>query len=203
MDDLFYSIDEMGESQLSEDDLAVLQAFEAKDNWPGSLGKADSSPFSDSAVVAPVLHLTSVNDSDMFLIFIAEVKEDIASMLQILKHIEQDNTVDPALCMQLQHFSHKLHGTAAVADFPIMSTIASHIEVIAEQVNEKKIYPLVGIYALSKTIITLERHLHELISQGKEPESSIVLVTLDRIYRNLNIDLLRESEKTPKQTHLV
>lgn len=203
MDDLFYSLDEIGESQLSEDDLAVLQAFEARDKWPGSLGKVDSSQISDSAVVAPMLHLTSVNDSDMFLIFIAEAEEDIASMLQILKHMEQDNTLDPALLMQLRYFGHKLHGTAAAVDFPIMSTIASHVEVIAEQVNEKKVYPLVGVYALSKTIITLERHLHEIISQGKEPEGSVVLITLDRIYRNLNIDVLRESEKAPRQTHLV
>ncbi len=203
MDDLFYSLDEIGESQLSEDDLAVLQAFEDRDNWPESLGKADSSQFSDSAVVAPVPLLTPVNDSDMLLIFIAEAEEDITSMLQILKHIEQDNPIDPALFMQLQRFGHKLHGTAAAVGFPIMSTIASHIEVIAEQVNEKKIYPLVGVYALSKTVITLERHLHEIISQGKEPEGGVVLVTLERIYRNLNIDLLRESEKAPKQTHLV
>ena len=34
MDDIFPALDEIDKSELSEDDLAVLQAFEAMENWP-------------------------------------------------------------------------------------------------------------------------------------------------------------------------
>lgn len=204
MDDPSYSLDQINTSELSEEDLAVLQAFEAMDTWPHAPVKAGISQFSDPALVASVPHFTFVNDDDMFMIFISEAEEDIASMVQIVKHMEQDqdNNLNPALFVRLQRLGHKLRGTAGAVDFPIMSTIASHIEVIAEQVGKEKVYPRVGVYALSKTITALERHLHEIISQGKEPEGDIVLATLDVSYRNLNINLPIESEKNSKHTHL-
>src|SRR5439155_14508397 len=88
-----------------------------------------------------------------------------------------------------------LRGTAGAIGFPITSTIASHIEAIAKQATEEKVYPLVGIYALSQAITALERHLREIISRGKEPEGGVLLATLDVTYRNLNIDLKLASGK--------
>src|SRR6266550_4339665 len=203
MDDIFPALDEIDKSELSEDDLAVLQAFEAMENWPAIPVKTDSSQYSDPALVVPLAHFTPVNDDGMFMIFISEAEEDIASMQQILKYLDQEDHINPARFVRLQRLGHKLRGTAGAVDFPIMSTIASHVEVIAEQVTEGKVYPLVGIYALSQTISALERHLHEIISQGKEPEGDVLLATLDVTYRNLNIDLQLADEKGPVHTNLV
>src|SRR5882762_11442231 len=161
MDNAFSPLDEIDASELSEDDLAVLQAFEAMENWPPALVKADTSQDSDPALLAPLAPFTSPNtprnDDDMLMIFAAEAEEDIASMQQILKHLEQDDHINLGHFVRLQRLGHKLRGTAGAVNFPIMSTIASHVEVIAEQVTEKKIYPLVGIYALSQAITALER----------------------------------------------
>ena len=207
MDNAFSPLDEIDASELSEDDLAVLQAFEAMENWPPALVKADTAQDSDSALLAPLAPFTSPitprNDDDMLMIFAAEAEEDIASMQQILKHLEQDDHINLGHFVRLQRLGHKLRGTAGAVDFPIISTIASHVEVIAEQVTEKKIYPLVGIYALSQAITALERYLRESIPQGKEPEGGALLTTLDITYRNLNIDLQLESEKEDTHTNLV
>jgi chemotaxis protein histidine kinase CheA len=200
MDDIFPALDEIDKSELSEDDLAVLQAFEAMENWPAI---PDSSQSSDPALVVPLPHFSPVNDDGMFMLFISDAEEDIASMQQTLKYLDQEDHINPARFVRLQRLGHKLRGTAGAVDFPIMSTIASHVEVIAEQVTEGKVYPLVGIYALSQTISALERHLREIISQGKEPEGDILLATLDVTYRNLNIDLQLADEKGPVHTHLV
>jgi len=56
MDNGFPPLDEIGEidkSELSQDDLAVLQAFEAMENWPPAPVKvAGTSQSSDSTFVA-------------------------------------------------------------------------------------------------------------------------------------------------------
>ncbi|HWS83227.1 MAG TPA: response regulator [Ktedonobacteraceae bacterium] len=209
MDNGFPPLDEIGEidkSELSENDLAVLQAFEAIENWPSAPVRAGTSQSSDSTFVASSSLTSAIipqNDDDMLMIFVAEAEEDIASMQQMLEYLKQDDHINPARFVRLQRLGHKLHGTAGAVDFPVMSTVASHVEVIAEQVTEEKIYPVVGIYALSQAIATLERYLREIISHGKEPESAVFLATLDATYRNLNIDLLLASEKEAVPTDVV
>jgi chemosensory pili system protein ChpA (sensor histidine kinase/response regulator) len=203
MDDAFSFLDEIDQSELSEEDIAILRAFEAMDSWLGAAVNADNSQSADPIAVVSVPRSTSAHDDDTFMIFIAEAEEDIASMLQTLKRMNQDDAINPDLFIQLQRLGHKLYGTAGAIDFPVMSTLASHVEVIAEQVSQEKIYPLVGVYALSKTITALERHLHEITTQRKEPEGDIILATLDVTYRHLNIDIQVEPEKTSKPTHLI
>ena len=154
----------------------------------------------------PLAHFTPANDDEMFMISsILEAEEDIVSMQQILKYLDQEDHINPARFVRLQRLGHKLRGTAGAVDFPIMSTTASHVEVIAEQVTEGKVYPLVGIYALSQTISALERHLREITSQGKEPEGDILLATSMQTAQseNLNINLQLADEKGPVHTNLV
>src|SRR6266567_586988 len=100
MDNAFLPLDEIDKSELSEDDLAVFQAFEAMENWPPALAKPDSSQPSDPALVAPSVPFTPAitlgNDDDMLIIFTTEAEEDVASMQQILKYLEQDDHINPA-----------------------------------------------------------------------------------------------------------
>ena len=186
MDNAFSPLDDLDKSELLDDDLAVLQAFEAMENWPPAPGEVVSSQFV-SGFVVPSTSLTHSDDEDMFQIFIAEAEDDIANMLQIVKHLGHDDHADLAQFVRLQRLGHKLHGTAGAIDFPIISAIASDIEVIAEQVTKQKLNPEVGLYALSQAITALERYLREMVFHGKEPKGDLLAV-LHTVYKNLDID---------------
>jgi hypothetical protein len=187
MDNAFSPLDDLDKSELLDDDLAVLQAFEAMEHWPPAPGEAVSSQ-SASGFVVPLTSLTHSDDEDMFKIFIAEAEDDIVNMLQIVKHLEHDGHVNSAQFVRLQRLGHKLCGTAGAIGFPVMSTIASDVKVIAEQVTKQKLNPAVGLYALSQAITALERYLREMTSRGKEPEGDTLLAALHTVYRNLDID---------------
>ena len=203
MDNTFFLLNDIDKSELSEDDLAVLQAFEAMENKSPALLKADTSQSCDPVFAASVAHLTCSIDDDMLTVFAAEVEEDIASMQQMLENLKQGDHVNSAHLLRIKRLGHKLRGTAGAVDFPVMSTIASHVEVIAEQVSEEKIYPLAGLYILAQAITVLERYLCEIRSHGKEPENTVLLEALDATYKNLNIDLHLISEKQDACTDLV
>lgn len=203
MDNTFFLLNDIDKSELSENDLAVLQAFEAMENKSPAPLKADTSQSCDPVFAASVAHLTYSVGDDMLMVFVAEVEEDIASMQQMLENLKQGDHVNPAHLMRIKRIGHKLRGTAGAVDFPVMSTIASHVEVIAEQVSEEKIYPLAGLYMLAQAITALERYLCEIKSHGKEPEDTVLLEALDATYKNLNIDLHLISEKQNKYTDII
>lgn len=195
MDNMFFLLHEIDKGELSEDDLAVLQAFEAMENKSSAPLKVSTAQSADPVFAASVAHLTSAVGEDMLTIFAAEAEEDITSMQYVLENLQQGDHVNPSHLMRIKRLGHKLRGTAGAVDFPVMATIASHIEVIAEQVSEEKIYPLAGLYVLAQAITVLKRYLCEIRSHGKEPEDALFLQELDATYKNLNIGLHLLSEK--------
>lgn len=184
MNDAFSPLDDLDKSKLLDNDLAVLQAFEAMENWPPAPGEAVSSQPASCGFVVPSTPLSLSDDEDMLKIFIAEAEDDIANMLQIVKHLEPDDHSNLAQFVRLQRLGHKLRGTAGAIDFPVMSTIASNVEVIAEQITKQKLNPAVGLDALSQAVTALERYLREITSRNKEPEGD----ALQAAYQNLDID---------------
>ncbi len=185
MDNAFSPLDDLDKSKLLDADLAVLQAFEAMENWPPAPREAVSSQSASCGFVVPSTSFTPSDDEDMLKIFIAEAEDDIANMLQIVKHLKPD---DHTNLERLQRLGHKLRGTAGAIDFPVMSTIASNVEVIAKQITKQKLNPAVGLDALFQAVTALERYLREITSRGKESEGDALLAALHTVYRNLDID---------------
>jgi HPt (histidine-containing phosphotransfer) domain-containing protein len=188
MDNAFSPLDDLDNSELLDDDLAILQAFKAMENWPPAPRETASSQSASCGFVVPSTSLTPSDDEDILKIFIAEAEDDIANMLQIVKHLEQDDHTNLAQFVRLQRLGHKLRGTAGAIDFPVMSTIASNVEKIAEQVTKQKLKPVASLYTLSQAVTALERYLREIISRGKEPEGDALLAAFHTAYRNLDID---------------
>src|SRR5438132_865375 len=100
-----------GLSELSEDDLAVLRAFEAAEELVVKDSSADVAPGDSSTEQLPQSSPGEVAE-EMLVLFVTEADEDIMLMRESLRHLEQDDSADPASLMALQRTAHKLKGTA-------------------------------------------------------------------------------------------
>ena len=142
-----------------------------------------------------------------FMIFLEEAGEDIGKMRQACNQIAQNPRPLPARFAIFQRAGHKLRGTAAAVGYPIMSTAAEHIEVIAERVLAGKVEPGTGFQAIEKAVSTLEYCHRQLAEEGQEPTDTTLLPALETIYNNLGIQIIHQSspatphppeESTPK-----
>jgi chemotaxis protein histidine kinase CheA len=171
-------------NELSEEDLAVIQAFEAMDVWspmPCQTGDQDK-------MLAVPQACSPRQDGEMFLIFAVEAETDISSIRQILNQLVQDESGDLALFLTLKRAGHKLHGTAGAAGFPLIATVAGQVELIAEGVLRTAISAHFGIAAISAATTVLEACLQVITSANKELEAPLLLTSLEAGYQSLGID---------------
>ncbi len=145
------------QQELSPDDLAVLRAFTAKEYW-----QEEHAHLAESSTIAASNTTQQADDDEMLAIFIAEATEDIHKMQQCLLHWRRDEQSHPAHFVTLQRAGHKLRGTAGAVNFPTMSVISHHVEMIAEQIMLGTLTPTIGVEALSQAITVLEYSLQNL-----------------------------------------
>jgi chemosensory pili system protein ChpA (sensor histidine kinase/response regulator) len=189
----FTSLDEFDMNELSDEDLAVLHAFEAMNQWPTRQPQAKTD---DQNQLSRKSQTSSPHDDEeMLLIFTAEAEEGITSIRQILNQLEHYKVEDLSRFITLKRAGHKLHGTAGAVGFPLISITASQIEILAEEVLHGTISPLNGIQAISAATTALEYCLHTMTSEGKEPETTSLLAELEATYRSVDIDLQQLEQK--------
>jgi chemotaxis protein histidine kinase CheA/CheY-like chemotaxis protein len=191
MNNEFAAFDEFDASELSAEDLAILQAFEAMDVWPAERQEG-----------APAIHTssTSLGDQEMFFTFTAEAEEDIASIRQIIKHLEQQEVENLAGFAAVRRIGHKLHGTAGAVGFPLISIIAGHIELLAESVCNQTITSSMGLDALLVSTTALEHCFDIVLSTSKEPDAGVTLLALEKIYKHLHLDFHLLEQKSLTDT---
>src|SRR6266516_5862738 len=83
----------LDENELSDEDFAVLRAFEAMEDWseqPAISPNADPSLPQDT-----VRESLEYSSEDMLLVFVTEVDEDIATMRRMLNQLEQEAHIKP------------------------------------------------------------------------------------------------------------
>ncbi|MBV9230719.1 MAG: chemotaxis protein CheW, partial [Chloroflexi bacterium] len=183
------------ENELSADDLAVLQAFDARETWNNVSSvppKSSASPTTQELAMWPESssleqHGFDETADDMIMLFVSEADEDIGRMRRALSMLEQDDHIDPARFVTLRRVGHKIRGTAGAVECEIMATIAHWVEVIAEQIIDGMLFPVIGLNALAKAVSALEGALHNVIAYGKEHDTP--LVELEAVLKELNIDL--------------
>src|SRR5436190_1031373 len=112
MNEVFPPFDE---KQLSEEDLAVLRSFEAMEDWEMPAPAAPASPIWAEPAQGSVQDDEQFID-EIFTLFLTEVNDDIATMLQILKQLESEQTIDPARLSPLRRMGHKIRGTAGAVE---------------------------------------------------------------------------------------
>jgi chemosensory pili system protein ChpA (sensor histidine kinase/response regulator) len=173
------ALPDFDESQLSEDDLAVLRAFEAMEDW-NTDASAASTPASAiwSAPSSP--DEQSGDDFDeMLLLFASEADEDITRMRDALKQLDFVDHIDPARFVTLRRAAHKLRGTAGTVEFHAMATIAQRIEETVDQITAGTIFPLVGVNVLVQAVFALEMTLKSVVEQGKESGEPLAKLEAD------------------------
>jgi chemosensory pili system protein ChpA (sensor histidine kinase/response regulator) len=185
------AFDEFDSRKLSAEDLAILQAFEAMDIWPAERQ-------GDAPAIYTPSSFSPLGDQEMFLIFTAEAEEDIALIRQVIKQFEQQGAENSVGFTALKRAGHKLHGTAGAVGFPLISIIAGHIELLAENVCNQTITSSMGFDALLASTTALEHCLDIVLSTNKEPDADATLADLEEIYRHLHLDfhLLEQKSST-------
>lgn len=184
----------LDENELSEDDLAVLRAFEAMDDWnvaPGTPANqtAPSTWATSPAPATPSQQAPGAVDAfdETLLVFVSEVEEDVGRMQRALNQLEQDDHIHPSRFVPIKRAAHKIRGTASAVECHHMSTIGRHIEIILEQINASIIFPLIGVNALTKAVQALEQLLESVVETGAESEAP--LRAFEEACVNMGLDL--------------
>jgi len=173
------------ENELTAEDMAILQAFDAMEHWDNELSPA-STASAQPATPPSGPRNYDVSSEEMYLLFAAEAEEDIARMRRVLNQMEQEDHIDPARFTTLQRLAHKLRGTAGAVECHGMATIAHYIELITEQVSRGQLFPLFGVNALTRAVSALEQSLASFVHTGQEDEA--ILVEFEVLLKSLNLD---------------
>jgi len=193
MSDNISSLDEFDMSELSEEDLVILQAFEAMETWPTR--QLEPKTY-DQHKTHQAPQGTSIRvDEEMLLIFLTEVDGDISSIRETLNLLEQFEPDNLALFTTLKRVSHKLYGTSGAVGFPLLSTIAAQIELLAEEVPHGTLSAYTGTRAISAATTALEACLQTITATKQEPEATSLLASLEVAYQSLQVDLQQLEQK--------
>lgn len=211
MNETFSSFDE---NELSEEDLAVLRAFDALDDistQSGATGALPAPTEMEATQQAPSEQVnpssSSLADEDeeaeMLMIFLEEATEDITRLRDALSANTQDRQAehnpqsagdqqalerDKAQFRIFQRTGHKLRGTAGAVGYTALSTVAQHIELLAEQVNNGLLSAQQTRPAIAQAVAVLEFCLQHMVQDGKEPEDTSFIAELEEYYHSLGID---------------
>src|SRR6266568_3922809 len=162
-----------GPGELSEDDLAVLRAFEAAEELlvkdpPADVSAPGSSLFEQSYATQSPQSSPGEIPEEMLVLFVTEADEDITAMRETLHHLEQDDPADSASLTALQRTAHKLKGTAGSIGYERISTIAQYVEKFVAAVKNGTINNLAGLIAIMHAIQALEATLYGIAVGGQE-----------------------------------
>jgi chemotaxis protein histidine kinase CheA/CheY-like chemotaxis protein len=188
-------------NDLSENDLAVLRAFEAAEELVVKSVTANLSPASQPPQPAP----DNVPEG-MLVLFITEADEDIAVMRETLRQLEQDDPADSTSFVTLQRMAHKLKGTAGSIGYERMATIAHYVEKLVYVVKRGTINNLTGLITLVQAVQALEATLYSIAADGKENDAP--LAELEAMFDTLNVNIRNDdaikkssSQQTQAITH--
>nr|BBH93590.1 hypothetical protein KTA_17890 [Thermogemmatispora argillosa] len=191
------------ESQLTPEDLAIIEAFRQMEDLEPPEGASESEVVSAAATEANdglTDRATAANAQggepatgspsseggldDMLALFAAEADEDIAAMRQALAQLEQEDQLDEGRLEALRRCAHKLKGTAGAVGCPSMSTIAYYIEMLVGSLRDGSVPMMIGLMALVQAVRALEATLQSIVETGQE--SSAPLTELEADYEALN-----------------
>ena len=186
-------------NELSADDLAIIQAFDAMENLEveetGSATPVSESPRATQPLVTPSPASLQVPPDDMLGIFVEEAEEAFATMRHALEQLEQDDRSDAPAFSLLQRTAHKLKGTAGSIGYEALSTLAQHVQALVKLVQGGRLIYVTGLIALIQTVQALEMTLQNILTDGQE--SKTALMELEEGFKELNIDIRTGDHKGP------
>ena len=167
--------------ELSDEDLAVLRAFDALDDlaFPGSLDDQPGIQSNSTGLSLTSGALNLENPEDMLILFASEADEDIGTIRRALQQVEQDNQVNSPGLVSLGRAAHKLKGTSGAMGCEAMSTIALRMEEEMQLIKDGKIEFLSGLMALVHAVNALEMTLQSVVNDGQESLLPLQQLTQD------------------------
>ncbi len=112
--------DSFNQNELSAEDLAILQAFDAMEMVGWETGSPGSETHDDIAT-SPLAEQDILSPDDMLSLFVGEVNEDITKIRHALQNLDMDETLDRERLQVLQRAAHKIKGTAGAIGCTSMS----------------------------------------------------------------------------------
>lgn len=187
MDDTF------NQNELSDEDLAVLRAFDALNMEDWEAKNIDKPPRQltqplgeqDTTIQPELANLLS--PEEMLNLFTTETDEDLTILQRTLQQLEPDDQLDSIHLQTLQRTAHKMKGTTGAIGCTVMSSIAHHIEELVRLIISGKVVPFIGLNALVQTVRALEVTFNSFVTGGQE--STTPLTELEAEYKALNIDI--------------
>lgn len=167
--------------ELSAEDLAVLQAFDALDDlaFPSNLDEQNGMQSNSTAISLSDDALDLENPEAMLILFASEADEDIGTIRRALQQVEQDNHVNSPGLISVGRAAHKLKGTAGAMGCEAISTIALRMEEEMQLMKDGKVEFLSGLMALVHAINALEMTLQSVVNDGQESLVPLQQLTQD------------------------
>src|SRR5579884_4206453 len=122
MDEIFDE-HEYQENELSPEDLEILRAFDAKDDWLADLPSEGAATSSAEELLAAG-DAQDDTDNNWLDVFVPEAVEDIDKMRRALDQLEAEEHIDASRFVSLQRLAHKIRGAAGVAGCQGMSLVS-------------------------------------------------------------------------------
>ena len=185
------------EDELSAEDLAIIQAFDALDDLDVA-GSHDD--FHNNSVPLAFENggLDIENPEDMLILFASEADEDIGTMRRALQQVEQDNQPASPGLISLGRAAHKLKGTAGAMGCESMSVIALEIEEEIQLLREGKITFFAGLMALVHATHALELTLQSVVNDGQESTQPLRDLRQELATLNLEASQVPPTEVSPE-----
>ncbi len=174
------------ENELSAEDLAVLRAFDAMEDWSEQPASVTSPLDLHSTPQDAGQEPAELSLDDMLLIFIAEVEEDIANMRRMLNQLEREAQIQPERFKAFRRLGHKIRGSASAVECHPIARIAELIEETANQITSGMLFPVIGVNALAYTLHALEATLQNI--GADEDVQSAPLAELEKELAHLFAD---------------
>jgi chemosensory pili system protein ChpA (sensor histidine kinase/response regulator) len=187
------------EDELSAEDLAVIQAFDALDELDLA---SNQDEFRNNSVPLAFENggLDIENPEDMLILFASEADEDIGTMRRALQQVEQDNQASSPGLISLGRAAHKLKGTAGAMGCEVMSVIALEIEEEIQLLREGRITFFAGLMALVHATHALELTLQSVVNDGQESTQPLRELRQEMTTLNLEASQVPPSEAEPQVT---
>ena len=148
------------ESELSPEDLAVLQAFDAM-NWDESASRPsetnEAPTTAEKSASGQSLPLENEADflQEMMVLFITEVEADLASMQHSWSLLDQAELLRAEQFSPFRRGGHKIRGSAGAVNCTSIITIAGYIEDTSELIILNQLSPDIGLHVLSLSLSAL------------------------------------------------
>ena len=192
------------ENELSDDDLAVLRAFEAMD---GKLTENSPSTITSALNTQPPPEYakdgsTDFSLDDMLLIFATELDKDLSAMRHALNQLAQDTHIQPALFEVLRSRGHKIRGSAGFVEYHSIVEIAQYTEDIARRTIRGTLRPEIAIKALEYSVSALETTFQGIVATGEEVAAPLAILKEELKSLSLDEEIAQPDETSDRQIQL-